>query len=65
VRRFSITEGILTAFKYVKVVTKNTSLKKKTIKNETIKRVYEKKIEDPQEVTKDELELPTHEKMHI
>jgi hypothetical protein len=27
--------------------------------------VYEKKIEDPQEVTKDELELPTHEKMHI
>jgi hypothetical protein len=62
--QISITEeGILAAFKYVKLIDQNTSLKK-TIEEQVIKRVAnERKLEvDPitGEVTKDELELPTH-----
>jgi hypothetical protein len=68
--QISITEeGILAAFKYVKLIDQKYIVEK-TIKGSAIKRVamYERKLEvDPitGEVTKDELELPHTQKTHI
>jgi hypothetical protein len=62
--RLASQRGILAAFKYVKLIDQKYIVEK-TIKEQVIKRVamYERKLEvDPitGEVTKDELELPTH-----